>query len=131
MTKFRFLIRISLRFFAAMVGLALLGYLVFRTGPGVVLKQLQAVGWGLALIIILGGFSQLVKTCAWRQTFRCDIRGLSWSRSFGRNWPLMRSGNLVLLGSCLGTGFAYLCWVLQCRWPVEYRPARLTGDCIP
>ena len=67
MSKFRFLIRISLRFFAALMGLGLLGYLVFRTGPGVVWKQLQAVGWGLALIIILGGFSWFIKTCAWRQ----------------------------------------------------------------
>ena len=48
-SKFRFLIRISLRFLAALVGLGLLGYLVFRTGPGIVWKQLQTVGWGLAL----------------------------------------------------------------------------------
>ncbi len=82
MSKFRFIIRISLRFFAALVGLGLLGYLVFRTGPGVVWKQLQAVGWGLALIIILGGFSQFIKTCAWRQAFRGDISRFSWPRSF-------------------------------------------------
>lgn len=104
MSKFRLLIRISLRFFAAMVGLALLGYLVFRTGPGVVLKQLQAVGWGLALIIILGGFSQLVKTCAWRQTFMCDIKGLSWSRSLGTQLVSDAMGQLGLGGKLLGEG---------------------------
>ncbi len=51
-----------------------MGYLVFRVGPGIVWKQVQAVCWGLALIIILGGFSQLIRTCAWRQALRCDIK---------------------------------------------------------
>ena len=104
MTKFRSLIRISLRFFAAMVGLALFAYLVFRTGPGIVLKQLQAVGWGLALIIILGGFSQFIKTCAWRQTFMCDIKGLSWSRSLGTQLASDAMGQLGLAGKLLGEG---------------------------
>ena len=76
------LIQRSLRFCAALLGLGLLSYLVFRAGPGIVWKQLQAVGWGFALVIILGGLSQLAKTCAWRQAFTCDISGLSWSRSF-------------------------------------------------
>ena len=71
------LTRLCLRFFAALLGLGLLSYLVFRAGPGVIWKQVQAVGWGFALIIILGGFSQLIRTWAWRQTFMCDIRGLS------------------------------------------------------
>ena len=71
------------RSFVLLLGVSLLGYMVFRAGPGAVLKQVQAVGWGLALIIIMGGFSQLIKTCAWRQTFACDISALSWSRSLG------------------------------------------------
>src|SRR5271157_4288905 len=53
------LIQLSLRFFAVLLGLGLLGYLVFRTGPGAVWKQLEAVGWGLALVILLGGLAQL------------------------------------------------------------------------
>jgi hypothetical protein len=102
MRKFQSLTRISLRVFAAVLGLGLLGYLVFRTGPGVVWKQVHAVGWGLALIIILGGFSQLVKTCAWRQTFMCDIKGLSWSRSLGTQLASDACGQLGLAGKLLG-----------------------------
>jgi lysylphosphatidylglycerol synthase-like protein len=102
MRKFQSLTRISLRFFGTVLGLGLLGYLVFRTGPGVVLKQLQAVGWGLALIIILGGFSQFIKTCAWRQTFMCDIKGLSWSRSLGTQLASDAMGQLGLAGKLLG-----------------------------
>ncbi len=104
MPKFQSLTRISLRFFAALLGLGLLGYLVFRTGPGVVWKQVQEVGWGLALIIILGWFFQLIKTWAWRQTFGCDISGLSWSRSFGVQLVSDALGQLGLAGKLLGEG---------------------------
>jgi hypothetical protein len=52
--KLRPLTRLSLRVFAALLGLGLLAYLVFRAGPGVVWEQVQVVGWGFALIIILG-----------------------------------------------------------------------------
>jgi len=96
------LTRLSLRVFAALLGLGLLVYLVFRAGPGAVWKQVHTVGWGLALIIILGGFSQLIRTCAWRQTFMCDIRGLSWSRSFGAQLASDACGQLGLAGKLLG-----------------------------
>jgi len=96
--------RISLRFFAAVLGLGLLAYLVLRTGPGVVWKQVHAVGWGLALIIVLGGFSQLVKTWAWRQALTCDISGLSWSRSVGTQLVSDAVGQLGVAGKLLGDG---------------------------
>jgi hypothetical protein len=98
------LIQLCLRFVAAVLGLGLLGYLVFRTGPGVVWKQLEAVGWGLALIIILGGFSQFIKTCAWRQAFTCDISGLSWSRSFVAQLVSDALGQFGVAGKVLGEG---------------------------
>lgn len=104
MAKFQSLTRISLRFFAALLGLGLLGYLVFRTGPGVIWKQVQEVGWGLALIFILGGFSQLIRTCAWRQALTCDIRRLTWSRSFGVQLASDACGQLGLAGKLLGEG---------------------------
>lgn len=102
--RLKSLIQLSLRFVAALLGLGLLGYLVFRTGPGVVWKQLEAVGWGLALIIILGGFSQFIKTCAWRQAFTCDISGLSWSRSFVAQLVSDAFGQFGVAGKVLGEG---------------------------
>ena len=104
MPKVQSLTRFSLRFLAALLGLGLVGYLVFRAGPGVIWKQAQAVGWGLALIIILGGFSQLIRTCAWRQALMCDIRKLSWSRSFGVQLASDACGQLGLAGKLLGEG---------------------------
>jgi hypothetical protein len=98
------LIQLSLRFFAALLGLGLLGYLVFRSGAGAVWKQLQAVGWGFALVILLGGLSQLAKTCAWRQAFTCDISGLSWSRSFVAQLISDGIGQFGVAGKVVGEG---------------------------
>ncbi len=104
MPKLHLLARISVRFLAALLGLGLLGFLVFRSGPGLVWKELQTVGWGLAVIIILGGFSQLVKAWAWRQAFTCDISGLSWSRSIGTQLASDAMGQLGVAGKLLGEG---------------------------
>ncbi len=98
------LIQLSLRFFAALLGLGLLSYLVFRTGPEIVWNQLQAVGWGFVLVLLLGGLSQLAKTCAWRKAFTCDIRGLSWSRSFVAQLISDAFGQFGVAGKVVGEG---------------------------
>ncbi len=102
--RLKSLMQFSLRFFAALLGLGLLSYLVFRSGPGAVWKQLQAVGWGFALVLVLGGLSQLAKTCAWRQAFTCDISGLSWSRSFVAQLISDGVGQFGVAGKVLGEG---------------------------
>ncbi len=78
--------------------------MVFRTGPGAVWKQIREVGWGLAVIILLGGLAQLVKTLAWRQTFTRDISALSWSRSFGAQLASDAVGQFGFAGKLLGEG---------------------------
>src|SRR6202162_668540 len=102
--NFRYLPRFFFRSFIPVLGVSLLGYMLHRTGPGAVWKQVQAVGWGLALIIILGGLSQLIKTWAWRQTFACDISALSWSRSLGAQLVSDAVGQLGFAGKLLGEG---------------------------
>jgi len=102
--NFQSLIRMSLRFLAAVLGLGLLGYLVFRAGPEAVWKEVQAVGWGLALAIILGGLCQLIRTWAWRQTITYDIKGLRWSRSLGAQLASDACGQLGFAGKLIGEG---------------------------
>jgi Lysylphosphatidylglycerol synthase TM region len=102
--RLRFLVRISLRFLASLVGLAVLGCLVFRAGPAAVWKQLQAVGWGVVLIIMLGGISQFVKTCSWRQAFTSDIAKLSWPRSFIAQLISDGMGQFGVAGKVFGEG---------------------------
>ncbi len=98
------LIQRSIRFFAALLGLGLLGYLILRSGPGAVWRQLQTVGWGFALVILLGGFAQLAKTYAWRQAFTCDISGLSWFRSFVAQLISDGIGQFGVAGKVVGEG---------------------------
>lgn len=104
MIKLQSLPRISLRVFAALLGPGLLVYLVFRAGPAFVWEQVQVVGWGFFLIVILGGLSQLIRTCAWRRTITYDIRGLSWSRSIGAQLASNACGQLGFAGKLLGEG---------------------------
>ena len=104
MPRLQSLLRISRRILAALLGLGLLGYSVLRAGPGIVWEQVQVVGWGFALIVILGGLSQLIRTCAWRQTITYDIRGLRWSRSIGAQLASDACGQLGFAGKLLGEG---------------------------
>jgi uncharacterized membrane protein YuzA (DUF378 family) len=102
--RLRTLVHLTVGSSAALIGIALLGYLVLRTGPEVVWKQLQAVGWGVALIITLGGVSQWVKTCSWRQAFTCDLSRLSWSRSFVAQLISDGIGQFGVAGKVFGEG---------------------------
>ena len=104
MQKLKALIRICIRVGAGLVGVGLLSYLVFRTGPALVWNQLREVGWGLVVIITLGGLAQLMKAWAWRQTFTCDISELSWSRSFMVQLMSDAAGQLGFAGKLVGEG---------------------------
>ena len=104
MPNFRYFPRLVFRSFVLILGLSLLGYMLHRAGPGAVWNQVQAVGWGLALIIVLGGLSQLIKTWAWRQTFACDTSALSWSRSLGAQLASDAVGQLRFAGKLCGEG---------------------------
>lgn len=98
------LFRFSLRFVAAVLGGGLLSYLILRAGPAVVWKQLQAVGWGVVIILILGGISQFIKTCAWRQAFTCNVSRLSWRRSFAGQLISDGIGQFGVAGKVVGEG---------------------------
>src|ERR1700743_1225214 len=68
------------RAIAAVSGIALLAYLIWRVGPGNLLENISTLGWGLALIIALGGVAHLVKTWAWRLTLTGCRGRVSFSR---------------------------------------------------
>ena len=103
--QLRQLVRLSV----ALLGLALLVSLLRGTGPSRVADQLKAVAWGLGLIIALGGISHLTKTLAWRLTFLCDIRNVSFARTFGLRLVSETIGSFGLPGQVLGeTARVYL-----------------------
>jgi hypothetical protein len=75
-------IRQALHYLAAVLGIALLVVLVLRTGPATVIHQVKTIGWGFGLVLVLAGVGHLIKTWAWRLTFACDIKNVSFARSF-------------------------------------------------
>lgn len=96
--------RFSFRFFAVVLGLALLASLVLRAGPEVIWNQVHKVGLGLVVIIILGGLAYFIRTWVWRLTFACDISALSWSRSFGACLASEALGQFGVGGKAVGEG---------------------------
>ena len=75
--------RFMARSLAAACGGGLLAYLVLRIGPATLLKQVAAVGAGIWLVLLLGGFSHLIKSWAWRLTIPQEARCVSLPRAFG------------------------------------------------
>jgi uncharacterized protein (TIRG00374 family) len=90
--------RLSVAFF----GIILLVYLVLRTGSHTIAEQAKAVGWGLIFVIALGGISHVIKTWAWRLTFLCDLRHISFRRTFGLRLISEAIGGFGLPGQVLG-----------------------------
>ncbi|MGO9304111.1 MAG: lysylphosphatidylglycerol synthase domain-containing protein, partial [Candidatus Korobacteraceae bacterium] len=73
------------------------------------LDQVKTVGWGLGLIVALGGISHVTKTLAWRLTFLCDIRDVSFARTFALRLVSEAIGSFGLPGQVLGeTARVYL-----------------------
>ena len=94
-----------LRILAGIVGAGLLAYLVFRVGPGMLLKQTSKVGWGIVVIFWLGGISHLGKTWAWRLTFRSEFRdSIPLWRAFRLRLISEAIGQFGLAGQVLGEG---------------------------
>ena len=95
----------ALRVLAGTLGVGLLAYLVFRVGPGMLLRQALKIGWGMLLIITLAGTSHLIKTCAWRLTFRREFRSsVSLWRAFRLRLISEAVGQFGLAGQVLGEG---------------------------
>jgi uncharacterized protein (TIRG00374 family) len=67
-----------------------------------IVRQAKAVGWGMAVIIALGGISHLVKTWSWRLTFLCDLRQLSFGRAFALRLVSEGMGKLGIAGQAAG-----------------------------
>lgn len=98
------LTRNSLKLLGILVGPGLFAYLIFRAGPHALWQQVHAVGWGLAVIVLLGGVPQLIRTWSWRNTFTCNIGELSWSRSLGTQLASDALGQLGFAGKLVGEG---------------------------
>lgn len=91
----------TVRVIATTFGIGLLAYLVFQAGPGLLLKQITMVGWGMGVIIILGGVSHVLKTWAWRLTSR-ELTNVPFRRTFALRLVSEAVGQLGIAGQVAG-----------------------------
>src|SRR6516165_2809110 len=96
--------QIVLRSLAAAFGTGLLAYLVWRIGPSKLLQDVSRVGWGLALIIALGGLAHVVKAWAWRFTLSGEEHKVSFPRLLQLRLVSEAVGQLGVFGQAFGEG---------------------------
>ena len=91
-----------LRMVAALLGSALLAYMVVRAGSDKLLENAKSIGWGIFLILGLAGISHVVKTFAWRLNLPGEINKVSFSRTLGLRLVSEAIGQLGFLGQVVG-----------------------------
>ena len=99
---YRMRVRQALHYLPAVLGIALLVVLVRRTGTGTVIHQVRTIGWGFGLVLVLGGMGHLIKTWAWRLTFACEIKNVSFARTFALRLVSEAIAILGLPGQVMG-----------------------------
>ncbi len=57
-----------------MAGVLLLGWLVYRMGPGILARNLAEVGWGFLLILALHAVTILLNVLSWQKVLGADAR---------------------------------------------------------
>jgi len=110
----------------ALLGIALLVYLVVHTGPKTLGQQAKLVGWGLGFVIALGGISHLVKTCAWRLALPGEAHGISFAKMLGLRLVSEAIGQLGFAG--IVAGEATRATLLGSEVPLESRIVSVTID---
>jgi phosphatidylglycerophosphate synthase len=81
-----------------LLGIGLLVYLIATAKLSAVAEHAEGIGWGLLLVIALGGVSHVVKTWAWRLTLRDEAHGVSFARSLGLRLVSEAIGQFGLVG---------------------------------
>ena len=92
------------RVIAAVAGLGLLGWLIYRTDVRQLAGNINRLGWGLALVIALGGLAHVVKTWAWRFTLSDCTSEVSFSRMLALRLASEAVGQLGFVGTVFGDG---------------------------
>src|SRR5271165_6572930 len=96
--------RLLLRFLAAAFGTGLLAYLIWRIGPSTLVQDASRLGWGLALVIALGGVAHVVKAWAWRFTLSGEEHKVSFPKLLQLRLVSEAVGQLGVFGQAFGEG---------------------------
>src|SRR5208283_5023825 len=118
--------RLTPRFLAAIFGTALLAYLIWRIGPSTLVQDASRLGWGLALVIALGGVAHVVKAWAWRFTLVGEEHKVSFLRLLQLRLVSEAVGQLGVFGQAFGEGIRVS--ALSAEIPAACRISSVTLD---
>jgi hypothetical protein len=86
------------------------------------LENISTLGWGLVLIVALGGVVHLVKTWAWRLTLTDCRDDVSFTRMLQLRLASEAAGQSRSLGPDAWRRAASLCPAIRYRSAAAYRP---------
>ncbi len=118
--------QMAFRAAAAVSGTALLAWLIWRVGPGILLENISELGWGLVVIVALGGVRHLVKTWAWRLTLTGCRGEVSFTRMLQLRLASEAAGQAGALGQIFGEGLRVS--ALGPEIPIDSRISSVTLD---
>ena len=118
--------RLTPRFLAAIFGTALLAYLIWRIGPSTLVQDASRLGWGLALVIALGGVAHVVKAWAWRFTLSGEQHKVSFPKLLQLRLVSEAVGQLGVFGTAFGEGLRVS--ALSAEIPAACRISSVTLD---
>jgi len=124
-SRFRPEQRVLFRYACGLLGTALLASLVAHAGPRALFENVRLIGWGLVLIIAIGGVSHLIKAWAWRLALPQTAR-YSFLRLFGLRLVSEAIGQLGFAGVLAGEATRVA--LLGSETPVDSKVLSVTLD---
>ena len=118
--------RLLLRFLTATFGTGLLAYLIWRIGASTLAQDVSRLGWGLALVIALGGVAHVVKAWAWRFTLSGEEHKVSFPKLLQLRLVSEAVGQLGVFGQAFGEGLRAS--ALNAEIPAACRISSVTLD---
>ena len=115
-----------LRLLAVMFGCALLAYLVDKIGFAKLMQDVEKLGWGIAVVIALGGVGHVAKAWAWRLALPGEGNRVSFLQFFKLRLASEAVGQLGILGQALGEGLRVS--ALGSELPIASRVSSVTMD---
>jgi uncharacterized protein (TIRG00374 family) len=74
-----------------LIGVGFLGYLLWRTGPNELWRELRLLGWGIIPVLLSEGIAEMIHTIGWRYCLSGAQRTIPWRRLF----PIRMAGYAI------------------------------------
>jgi len=115
-----------LRLLTAIFGCVLLAYLVDKIGVPKLMQDVEKLGWGIFVIIALGGVGHVAKAWAWRLALPGVGKKVSFLQFFKLRLASEAVGQLGILGQAFGEGLRVS--ALSSEVPIASRVSSVAMD---